>query len=88
MNEQSKAQHTPGPATRLAELILSMNMISPKGLHARQLARNVIDSGDDMLHSLRLIEHATKPAPDDGGHHEAAHEIAVAAIAKAIGSAS
>lgn len=33
-------------------------------------------SHDDLVHALRLIQHATAPTPDDGGHHEAAHDIA------------
>src|SRR5689334_827092 len=31
---------------------------------------------DDLLHALRLIQHATAPEPDDGGGHENAHSIA------------
>jgi hypothetical protein len=33
-------------------------------------------SRDDLLLTLRLIQHATAPTPDDGGHHEAAHDLA------------
>ena len=39
----------------------------------------------EMLQAMRLIEHATAPTHEDGGHHEAAHEISSAAIAKAEG---
>ena len=46
----------------------------------------LIASAPDLLAALRLIEHATAPSHDDGVHHEAAHEIAVAAIAKATGA--
>lgn len=31
---------------------------------------------DDLVHALKLIQHATKPSPDDGGYHEAAYDIA------------
>ena len=37
---------------------------------------------DELLLAMRLIEHATKASPDDGGSHEAAHAIATEAIAK------
>ena len=30
----------------------------------------------DLVTTLQLIRHATAPAPDDGGHHEAAHDLA------------
>ena len=33
-------------------------------------------SHDDLVRALRLIQHATAPTPDDGGHHEAAHDLA------------
>lgn len=79
-------QHTPGPAQRLAELILSMDFVSQKGHQARKLARETLACEANLLHSMRLIEHATAPSHDDGGHHENAHEIAVAAIAAATGS--
>lgn len=35
---------------------------------------------DDLAHTLELIRHATAPTPDDGGHHEAAHDLAMAAL--------
>jgi hypothetical protein len=35
---------------------------------------------DDLTHALELIRHATAPMPDDGGHHEAAHDIADAVL--------
>lgn len=35
---------------------------------------------DELAHTLRLIVHATAPSPDDGGHHEAAYELAMAAL--------
>lgn len=31
---------------------------------------------NDLVLALQLIQHATAPTPDDGGHHEAAHDIA------------
>jgi hypothetical protein len=31
---------------------------------------------DELVQALELIRHATAPTPDDGGHHEAAHDIA------------
>jgi hypothetical protein len=68
---------------QLAELILSMDMVSEKGIRARQLAREVLVSESDLLTSMRLIEHATSPAHDDGAYHEAAHDIAAASIAMA-----
>ena len=30
----------------------------------------------DLVNTLEQIRHATAPAPDDGGHHEAAHDLA------------
>lgn len=71
------------PARDLAELVLHMEMVTPKGVRARQLARDVLAVEDCLLHALRLIEHATSPAHDDGGYHEAAHDIASAALAAA-----
>jgi hypothetical protein len=67
-------------ATRLAELILSMDMVTDKGLRARQLAREVIKGQHALLTALHLIEHATGPTHDDGAYHEAAHELALNAI--------
>lgn len=34
----------------------------------------------DLVTTLQLIRHATAPAPDDGGHHEAAHDLADAML--------
>lgn len=31
---------------------------------------------DELVRALELILHATAPAPDDGGHQEAAHDLA------------
>ncbi len=33
-------------------------------------------SYDELVNALELIRHATAPTPDDGGHHEAAHDLA------------
>ncbi len=30
----------------------------------------------ELVRALGLIRHATAPTPDDGGHHEAAHDLA------------
>lgn len=30
----------------------------------------------ELIQALELIQHATAPTPKDGGHHEAAHDIA------------
>lgn len=36
---------------------------------------------DDLVQTLQLIVHATAPRPEgDGGHHEAAYELAMATI--------
>lgn len=36
---------------------------------------------DELVHTLRLIVHATAPRPeDDGGHHEAAYELAMSTL--------
>lgn len=35
---------------------------------------------DELVRALELIRHATAPTPDDGGHHEAAHDLADAAL--------
>lgn len=37
---------------------------------------------DELVRTLELIWHATAPTPDDGGHHEAAHDLADAALKK------
>ena len=72
------------PAARLlAEQVLSMDMVTPKGTRARELARQVLVSEDRLVTALRLIEHATSDAHDDGAYHEAAHDIATAAFASA-----
>lgn len=34
----------------------------------------------DLVLALELIRHATAPMPDDGGQHEAAHDLADAAL--------
>lgn len=53
------------------------------GLLSAKLAYQVMRRDRDvLLNAMRLIEHATAPTQDDGGHHEAAHDIATAAIAK------
>lgn len=31
---------------------------------------------DELVQTLELIRHATAPTHDDGGHHEAAHDLA------------
>lgn len=59
-----------------------MSLVTPKGIEARRLAREVLESSSDMLTSLHLIEHATSPRFNDDAYHENAHEIAVLAIAK------
>lgn len=33
-------------------------------------------SYNELVNALELIRHATAPSPDDGGHHEAAHDLA------------
>jgi hypothetical protein len=65
----------------LAEQVLGMDLGTPKGLHAKALARDVLKQQDYMLQTLRLIAHATKPEPDDGGGHENAYELATQCIA-------
>jgi hypothetical protein len=35
---------------------------------------------DELVHALESIRHATAPTPDDGGHHEAAHDLADAVL--------
>ena len=40
----------------------------------------LIEAAPKLHEALELIKHATAPTPDDGGHHEAAHDIATAAI--------
>lgn len=47
----------------------------------------IVRQRDELLVTMHLIQHATAPTHDDGGHHEAAHDLAAAAIAKATGSA-
>lgn len=64
----------------LAEQVLGMDLGTPKGLHAKALARDVLKQQDYMLQTLRLIAHATKPEPDDGGGHENAYELATQCI--------
>ena len=39
-------------------------------------------SQDDLVRTLRLIQHATAPMPDDGGYHEAAHDLASAVLSR------
>lgn len=34
----------------------------------------------DLVNTLEQIRHATAPTPDDGGHHEAAHDLADAML--------
>ena len=38
----------------------------------------------ELVQALRLIEHATAPTPDDGGHHEAAHSIATEVLFRVL----
>ena len=68
-------------AILLAEQILHMNMVTPAGLRARELARKVLAEHDEAIRHLRMIEHATAPSHDDGAHHENAHELALAGLA-------
>ncbi len=35
---------------------------------------------DAVARTLEMIRHATAPTPDDGGHHEAAHDLADAML--------
>ena len=46
------------------------------------LPANYVDapSHDDFVRTLEMIRHATAPTPDDGGHHEAAHDLADAML--------
>lgn len=37
-------------------------------------------SYDELVNTLEQIRHATAPTPDDGGHHEAAHDLADAML--------
>jgi len=37
---------------------------------------------DELVRALELIQHATAPTPDDGGHHEAAYELASSVLHK------
>jgi len=37
-------------------------------------------SYEDLVNALVQVRHATAPTPDDGGHHEAAHDIADAVL--------
>lgn len=77
---EREAPDLPSLPVRLAEQVLAMDMATPRGIRARELAREVMAHQDALIHALRLIQHATAPSPDDGGHHEAAHEIATAAL--------
>lgn len=87
-------KHTPAPWKAGARSVSAPETEDRLGLDVRLYGGNagdnkanarLIAAAPDMLQALRLIEHATAPSHDDGGHHEAAHEIAVAAIAKAEG---
>jgi hypothetical protein len=73
---------SPLSAIKLAEQVLAMELVTPKGLRARELAREVLAAESDMLNTLRLIEHATAPTHDDGAHHEAAHDLATQCIGR------
>ena len=42
--------------------------------------RRLCAQRDALLIAMKLIQHATSPTPNDGGHHEAAHDISSAAI--------
>lgn len=48
------------------------------------LPENYVDKvhADELVRTLELIRHATAPAPSDGGHHEAAYELADAVLRK------
>lgn len=35
---------------------------------------------DELVTTLRLIEHATAPTHDDGAYHEAAHDLATGVL--------
>lgn len=35
---------------------------------------------EELVRALKLIRHATAPTPNDGGHHEAAHDLADAVL--------
>jgi hypothetical protein len=37
---------------------------------------------DERVRTLEMIRHATAPTPDDGGHHEAAHDLADSVLRK------
>lgn len=37
---------------------------------------------DELVTTLRLIEHATAPTHDDGAYHEAAHDLATGVLAR------
>lgn len=67
---------------QLAEQVLSLDMGTPKGLRARELARQVLAQADDMLTTLKLIEHATSSRVDDGAGHENAHSLAESCITR------
>ncbi|KFB68903.1 hypothetical protein [Candidatus Accumulibacter vicinus] len=40
-------------------------------------------SYEDLVNALEQIRHVTAPTPDDGGHHEAAHDLADAMLKRA-----
>jgi hypothetical protein len=67
-------------AQQLAELILSMDLVTEKGVRARQLARDVLASEGDLLTTMRLVQHATSPAHEDGAYHENAFNLSSKAI--------
>lgn len=69
---------------QLAEQVLALDMGTPKGLRARELARQVLAQADDMLTTLKLIEHATSSRVDDGAGHENAHSLAESCIARVM----
>lgn len=75
-------------ALQLADALEAWTLGKPT--HHREAAtelRRLHALNGELLEALRLIEHATAPTHDDGGHHEAAHDIARAAIARAEGQA-
>lgn len=37
---------------------------------------------EELVTTLRLIEHATAPTHDDGAYHEAAHDLATGVLAR------
>jgi hypothetical protein len=65
---------------QLAELILSMDLVTEKGIRARHLARDVLATEGDLLTAMRLVQHATSPAQEDGAYHENAFDLSSMAL--------